>query len=713
MRRKLNFKPIVWTLAAFIPAGIGVHFVHGYQVQRGARSLLARGDAALAQDHPDAALADYARYLAIVPNDVDAQEKYVRLLDRIGGPGDRLEVVLQMQQLLLARPELHDIRFRLVHNLIAVGRVADAAQHIEALRGHWENQAELKHMLGWCQEAREQYPQAVESFRAAIALDPKRLDSYALLADVQSDRLGDVEGARETLDAMIAANPKAHGACLIRARFHLKQHEDTDADKDLQTALQLGPDEPAVLLAASDRLVSRGKADEAWALLQNGVARRPREPELYQAMADLKLRAGDRPAAIEALSRGLDKLPKSADLLALQIELRIDDNQMDMAETQTQELRQLAPTSPLVDYLQARLAVTQGRWPIAAPLLVRCRKDIAPSSAWAPRVDTLLGSCIDEALQSGRADRIRTLAAELRPLEGSQGKLYRYVSAAFQLVEAGSDPVRLAAVQKTLAELERQYPAWGRVSLLQARADERQGNLEDAARHYEHAVEHGEVHPAVVQRLVGLLVERQEYLRAEEALQHYLARRPFTRALTRLAAEVAAANGNAALAHARAGQGVLMPSSDYRNYLWLAKLHQTLGETKEVEPLLREAVSLADHAPDVWIALVEQLGTSDPEAAAEAMAQVRAKVPADRRALTLARCHEALHQFSQAETEYDRALAARPDDFVTLTQAADYFVRRNRPDRAEPLLRHLLSPAVAAPAAQAEHARRQLALLGK
>ena len=713
MHRKLNLKPILWTLAALVPAGIGIHFVHGYQVQRNARSLLARGDAAAAKDHFDAALADYARYLGIVPNDLAAQEKYVRLLDRVAGPADQVRVVMLMQQLLLARPELHDLRFRLVHNLIAVGRTADAEHELETLSGHWDKPAELKHMLGWCQEARAQYLQAVESFRAAIELDPNRQGSYELLAEVQSEKLGDVEAARQTLDEMIAANPKAYGAFLIRARFHLRHNDPADADKDLQTALQLAPDQPEVLLAAADRLVARGKADEAWTLLEGGVRNKPREAELYKAMADLKLRANDRAAAIDVLSRGLEKLSESVDLLTPQIDLRIDLNQLDEAAQQLKALRKRAPTSSLADFLQARLLIAQGRWPQATPLLVRCRKDIALTSPWSPRIDELLGLCIDQALQTGGPDRMRTLAAELRPLEGAQGRHYRYVTAAIQLVEAGVDSTRLAEARKNLVELERQFPAWTRLSLLQARAAERDGNLEEAARHYEHAVEFGELHPAVVQRLVELLAERREYLRAEEAIGRFAAKRPLTPALTRLAAEVAAGNRNAALAHARAARIVTLPSRDYRDYLWLARLHELLSESEEAEPLLREAVRLADHVPQTWIALVEHLAKTNPAAAEEVLAQARQKVPADYRSLTLARCHEALEQFAQAEAEFDKALSAHPNDFVTLAQAADYFVRRNRADRAEPLLRHLLSPAVAAPAAQAEHARRQLALLGK
>jgi predicted Zn-dependent protease len=319
---------------------------------------------------------------------------------------------------------------------------------------------------------------------------------------------------------------------------------------------------------------------------------------------------------------------------------------------------------------------------------------------------------VELALQANQLERAGKLLGELRKLEGAQGMLWRYGTAALRLLEARNDRSKLAEAGKLLADLQRQHPDWDRLPLLQASADELAGQFDSAARHYEKAVQRGETHPAVVGRLLELLLERQEYLRAEEALSHYLARRPLTPALARLGAEVAAGNRNGPRALARARQAVPVPSNDYRDYLWLAHLEQAVGDWTEAENLLREALRLADHVPDVWVALVEQLGrTGQADAAEKVLSQLREKLPVADWPLTLARSHEALHQLTQAEAEYDRALAARPDDFVVLAWAADFFVRQDRPERAEPLLRRLISPAVAAPAEHTTRARRQLAVL--
>ncbi len=847
MHRKPNLRLMLWIFAILVPAGIAVHLLHGYQLRRTALTLLHRGDQALARGHTEQALADYTRYLGFVPGNNHAREKYVRLLDRGANLLERPHVVRLMQQLLLERPDLYDLRYRLVQNLIAIGRIGDAMHEIKSLDGHWSDAADLKHLLAWCQDAREQYSDAAASFRAAIQLDPKRLDSYALLAEVLTERMNDAADARRVLDMMVQANPKAYRVYLIRARFHQSRHDQPAADRDLESALALAPDQAEVVLVVAQRRQAQGKPQEAYALLETGIRHHPNEPAMYKAMADLKIRAGDRAAALRVLDRGLEKLPRDADLLTLQVDLLIDQGELGPATRQVKELRRLLPASLLPDYLQAHIAAAKARWPEATLLLERCRKQLTSESAWAGRVYALLGMChhqagdgvqalvafrqavqaepnwtaaraglgaalldqgrVDEAVaelqlvraaadpppelwvtlgrallyrnqrlpeglrrwteidatlvrahavqpgaqavtvleaevlaarndfvaarkvleqarqakqsrtpliwcalaelaerqgQHAEADQIlaqaatelgdsldvrltrcrlwsqrgdlparqslaeladgldqldaparvrlrRELAetwtrlgdagraeslwqqlaadqpqdvrsrfalvklavtanqpeqaqqrlAELRKLEGTQGMFWRFGTAELRLLQARSDPRQLAEARKLLSDLERRQPDWGRLPVLSARADELEGRFDSAARHYERAVELGEVQPGIVTRLLELLLERQEYLRAEESLGRFLQRRPPTPQLARLGAEVAAGNRNDAAARTRAALAVPLPSNDYRDYHWLASIRQMVGDWAEAEELLRAAIQRAGHVPNV------------------------------------------------------------------------------------------------------------------
>src|SRR6267378_3501119 len=125
MHRKLNLRLLIGCFVILVPMALLVYLLHGYQVRRSALTLLERGDRASLQGQAQQALAHYTNYLGFVPDDASAREKYLRLFDRVAAPADRGRVVVLMQKLLLEKPELHDVRFRFVHNLISVGRIGD------------------------------------------------------------------------------------------------------------------------------------------------------------------------------------------------------------------------------------------------------------------------------------------------------------------------------------------------------------------------------------------------------------------------------------------------------------------------------------------------------------------------------------------------------------------------------------------------------------
>src|SRR5436305_6005263 len=72
MRKSLNIKYLGYWLAAILVLGVGVHFLHGFQVKRNAGAL--KEQAEKAEEAGDLRhAADYFRqYLGFVPGDTDA-----------------------------------------------------------------------------------------------------------------------------------------------------------------------------------------------------------------------------------------------------------------------------------------------------------------------------------------------------------------------------------------------------------------------------------------------------------------------------------------------------------------------------------------------------------------------------------------------------------------------------------------------------------------
>lgn len=957
MRRRLNVKLLLWSCGGVLAATAAFHLLHLAQARRAAHALLEQADRAAAQNRPDRALTHYAHYLQFAPDDVDAQQRYAETLDRHAGPDERFQLLGLMEQVLYARPDEHALRLRLIHNLIAFERYADAAEHLRTLLERQGERAELYHMLGWCQDAQRLYKDASASLRAAVRLDPRRLTSYALLAEVLDERLSQPDDARAVLDTMVRANAGDYRAYLIRARFHRREKHMAEVAADLATARKLAPREPEVVLAAAEWEHARGQATEAAEIVRRGLEAAPDDPNLLWTLANLRAREGKHAEAIELLQRGLTRRPQAHTLAVLLTDLLLDDGKLAEAERRVEPLQRDGAAPTLVDYLRGRLAVARGHWAEAAPLLEHVRGELGLRSQWAGRVDVLLGTCyrhlgeperaltafrraaltepgwatarlglgaalldagrpdeavaeletvarahepppatwtllararlvralrqsaerrqwdeveaalkrapardavevalldaemraargdldgaravlevarakhpdavapwcalaelarraaheataerlladaqktlgdrvelrlarcrlwaargldvdrrklktlgdgleklsaddrgtvrralaeawqrlgepteaarqwqaladerpddvrsrtmlLDLAIEGGRGEEARRLLTEVRRREGDDGPLWRTARAALLVQEARGDRDKLAEARADLEALQRAKTDGPRVALLLAHIAETEDRPDEALRQLRRAVEQGVSDSTVVRRLLRRLIERRDFLHAEECVAAYQRRYALPPDVARLAAEVARGNHNPRLALERAHLAVSVPTRDYRDALWLAELHRAADEPAATAKLLHDAVRLAPYAPDTWVALAGHLARAGQADAAErVVTEALVKLPADRRDLTLARCREALHQPERAAQAYRAGLAARPRDLILLGAAADFYRRAGRDAEAEAALRRLLTTELGAPPEYLFRARRDLAEL--
>jgi tetratricopeptide (TPR) repeat protein len=184
------------------------------------------------------------------------------------------------------------------------------------------------------------------------------------------------------------------------------------------------------------------------------------------------------------------------------------------------------------------------------------------------------------------------------------------------------------------------------------------------------------------------------------------------RDLLRIAAEVAARAGHPERALALAQQAVSPGSRDYRDHVWLSAILAAVGRQAAAEDVLRHAVFLGGGVPDPWVALVGYLARTDqPDKAEAALQEMKSRLAPDRLPLALAQGYEALGNQAAAEEQYRAALAAKPNDFLVLHRAADFYLHHDRPRQAEAALRGLLDPGLLVPQGTLAWARRQLALL--
>jgi tetratricopeptide (TPR) repeat protein len=389
MRRKLNIRFLLYVVSALAVASIGAHFLHGYQQQRTAHRLRELAESAA---NDEKALAYYAQYLTLAPDDIDAVQKYAEVLDR-APMADRWQVAAKMEQVLRGKPIEHSLRMRLVHNLIELERYADAIDHLKKLQGSWSDKAEVAHTLGWCLDAKKDYRQAADSFAEAIRINPKQFRSYVLLVEVLSDRLNQPEEAAKVLDDLVSADGDNFQAYLLRARFARRLGDEKSARNDIRTAYKLAPHERDVILEAAGVARSAGDKLEAVRLLQDGVQRFPKEPAFYRGLASLKIQMGKTAEAMDHVKDGLRQAPNSNDLAVVLIDLMIDQKQYDGAREKIADLLKSGCAPAMPNYLKARLAVETRQWSQAIGLFESVRRDLGDASEWHGRIYAMMGLC--------------------------------------------------------------------------------------------------------------------------------------------------------------------------------------------------------------------------------------------------------------------------------------------------------------------------------
>ena len=98
MKRTLNVRLFACLLVAVLVLGVGVHYLHAFQVRRTAKGLL---EQAIEADAPKK---------AFVPKDVDALARFALALDKKKADRDRIRALLVMKQVLRLDENRNDVR---------------------------------------------------------------------------------------------------------------------------------------------------------------------------------------------------------------------------------------------------------------------------------------------------------------------------------------------------------------------------------------------------------------------------------------------------------------------------------------------------------------------------------------------------------------------------------------------------------------------------
>ena len=218
-------------------------------------------------------------------------------------------------------------------------------------------------------------------------------------ADLRRD-----EEADAAIRAMVERNPESALAYIDRWRYAQEFAPPGDPG-DIRRALELGPDDPEVRLAAA--IASEQGQDPAAARVQweKGWALDPGNASLAVGLARLEVREGHLDRA-EAVLRRADRVHSSLDLAFELAEVLIFQGKIegdDQAEGYIARLRDAGFGETLVRFLEAEVLVQKQRW---AEAIARIEKDRAVLRSF-PRLAVRLDLMLADGYGRMGADELR------------------------------------------------------------------------------------------------------------------------------------------------------------------------------------------------------------------------------------------------------------------------------------------------------------------
>jgi tetratricopeptide (TPR) repeat protein len=384
---------------------------------------------------------------------------------------------------------------------------ARGEQALRALIADQPRDYVLQIALGELQQRAGEMPQAVGTYRAIVARDPRgpegvaardRLaaldvlgghfdDARPLLAQALQDnphdddaltmranlalRDGDPVSAIADLRAVLRDQPQSLSILRSLARAQLANHSPVLAEENLRTALAIAPQDVGVRTDLGELLTRVQRAEEAVTLLEETVQANPSAIAAHTALIEAYLARGDLSAARAAAEHLKSDLPGQPLGWYLAGQIAERQHRLDEAQREFEQAIRLQPSATDALAALARLELGRGQGARALELLHGARQRM-PGNA---EVQELLGELY--VAQRNYPEAIAALAEALR-LAPNWWLPYRNLALARL---AGQDSAG------ALAAYEAGVKATGEPLLVVdlAEAYVQQGRVDDALRQYE------------------------------------------------------------------------------------------------------------------------------------------------------------------------------------------------------------------------------------
>lgn len=277
-----------------------------------------------------------------------------------------LSVALLGVAVVAAAPPAEDAR-ALLARALALHQAGDLEGAITAYRESLRlgPTAEAGSNLGAALAALGRYQEAIEAYRAALAVAPAdgRIRYNLALAYYKS---ADLPGAANELQALHTQQPDDMRATLLLADCRLQLGEPAAVEELLRPLVAARPDDRAVTYMLGMALVRNGKVQEGQRLVET-LVRDGDSAEAQYLVGSAAFMAGDYPQAVERFSSALQKNSKLPSLRSYYGRALLFTGDADGAERALRDALAESPNDYEANYFLGSVLSTRGRPKDARP----------------------------------------------------------------------------------------------------------------------------------------------------------------------------------------------------------------------------------------------------------------------------------------------------------------------------------------------------------
>jgi cellulose synthase operon protein C len=500
------------------------------------------------------------------------------------------------------------------------------------------------------------------------------------------------------------ARPDAIPPRVLRAEVLFHQGKFDEAVEVLNALKARHPEDPApitALLALNTRrpdLDMAQRLERARSVLMEGEKGLGDVVPMRLGRAHLAL-LEDRDAAapvVDAMSKGLEKFREN-DRVSLLRGLGVAYGQCGLHQRAVDTLRKAAALQPddlggqmlVADFLSRKADAREAEFDAEATAgtLAEIRRIEGPGG---PNGDFVEARAIIHKIVMLRKERGRE-DAESTAIQTEAVRTKRRQERNRQ------DRAELERAHELLSRAERQRRGWPAVPALLGSVEILRDNPTVAFDHFRRALDLGDRSPETINRVLEHLYRtgRNQELIAEVRRIEQESPDLLSGDLARVASVAAyqSKQYKEALGFAKTIQN---QSRDYRDLIIKAQMLMLQPDSAaEVSDLLKRATELAPEAQQTWFMrvgfLVQRKRMEDARAVIREAESAVPESPPHLKALTLAVCHEMAGDRKMAETKYEAALLANPDNTGLVGDVVSFHIRGNDLEKADQMLNKLLA----------------------